>query len=415
MLIEKSKYIYIGTYEKYERKQDNKIVTRTTVHIQCPYCNNKYDVRLSDFIHKNYGCVRCKDGKYIFKQIDGYNFKIVQEHKNEVEKKKYYYIGTYIKNEMTIDNNIKVSSKRSYIRVRCNYCDKEYDVRFDGFKSGKMCNYCCNRYEDSFAYYIQQNLKKGLNEYWDWEKNECNPYLINKSRNAKSKFGENRKVWIKCNNPEKKDYHGSYQVSCDKFIRGDRCYYCTNRHGQVHPKDSFAKYHLDNTDVNFIENYWSCKNNLNPYNLAPNYTGKIFIKCANDKTHEDYEVTCNNFTYGRRCPICKESKGERRIRKYLVKNNILFTTQKIYSGLFGIGNKNLSYDFYLKDYNLLIEYQGEYHDGTASNQTDKEYKIQKEHDLRKYKYAQKNNINLLEIWYWDYDNIESILNDTLIK
>jgi hypothetical protein len=40
-------------------------------------------------------------------------------------------------------------------------------------------------------------------------------------------------------------------------------------------------------------------------------------------------------------------------------------------------------------------------------------KRQQEHDKRKKEYAQQNNINLLEIWYWDFDNIEQILNNEL--
>lgn len=35
--------------------------------------------------------------------------------------------------------------------------------------------------------------------------------------------------------------------------------------------------------------------------------------------------------------------------------------------------------------------------------------IQDEHDKRKRNYAKEHNINLLEIWYYDMDNIEEIL------
>ena len=65
-------------------------------------------------------------------------------------------------------------------------------------------------------------------------------------------------------------------------------------------------------------------------------------------------------------------------------------------------------------YNLLIEYQGQYHDGTASNQTKKQFLQQQEHDHRKREYAKYNNIELLEIWYWDFDRIEQILDEFLL-
>ena len=35
------------------------------------------------------------------------------------------------------------------------------------------------------------------------------------------------------------------------------------------------------------------------------------------------------------------------------------------------------------------------------------------HDEIQKAYAKDNNIDLLEIWYYDYDNIEQILNEKL--
>jgi len=73
----------------------------------------------------------------------------------------------------------------------------------------------------------------------------------------------------------------------------------------------------------------------------------------------------------------------------------------------------LSYDFYLSHYNLLIEYQGNFHDGSNGEYTQINLENQQEHDRRKREYAKDNNIKLLEIWYWDFDNIEKILKKEL--
>lgn len=82
--------------------------------------------------------------------------------------------------------------------------------------------------------------------------------------------------------------------------------------------------------------------------------------------------------------------------------------------MLGLGNGNLSYDFYLPDYNLLIECQGIQHESWRKNWITKEdFEKQLEHDRRKREYAKKNNINLLEIWYYDMDNIENILIEKL--
>ena len=114
-----------------------------------------------------------------------------------------------------------------------------------------------------------------------------------------------------------------------------------------------------------------------------------------------------------KCLNCTSSKGEQRINNWLKKHSINFIPQKEFDNLIGLGNGNLSYDFYLPKQNLLIEYQGAFHDGTAQLQTKEDFEKQKEHDKRKKEYAINHNIKLLEIWYWDYENIENILDKTL--
>lgn len=115
------------------------------------------------------------------------------------------------------------------------------------------------------------------------------------------------------------------------------------------------------------------------------------------------------------CPHCHKSKGETKIEQFLKDNLINFEPQKTYSGLVGVGNGLLSYDFYLPDFNLLVEYQGQFHDGTAPRQSTEELIVQVEHDRRKREYASHHNIGLLEIWYYDFNNIENILQQHTTK
>lgn len=119
------------------------------------------------------------------------------------------------------------------------------------------------------------------------------------------------------------------------------------------------------------------------------------------------------------CPICSSSKGETKIFDYLTTNSVNFIYQKSFDGLIGVGGNLLSYDFYLPDYKMLIEYQGVQHSkpidfkGLGLQNAEKNLKIQKEHDKRKKQYAIDNGIELLEIWYFDFDNIEQILEEKL--
>lgn len=111
---------------------------------------------------------------------------------------------------------------------------------------------------------------------------------------------------------------------------------------------------------------------------------------------------------------CLKSKGELLIKQFLIKNQIPYQSQKTFDGLIGVGGRLLSYDFYLPDYKLLIEFQGEQHYSPCKifggeNQFNK----QLEHDKRKREYASENNYRLLEIEYTQIDNIVSILSKSL--
>ena len=111
---------------------------------------------------------------------------------------------------------------------------------------------------------------------------------------------------------------------------------------------------------------------------------------------------------------CMKSSGELFTSKYLQNHNITFESQKTFNDLLGIGNRKLSYDFYLPDYNMLIECQGKQHAQPIEYfGGEKQFKIQQEHDKRKREYAEKNGYKLLEIWYYDYDKIEEILSREL--
>lgn len=117
-----------------------------------------------------------------------------------------------------------------------------------------------------------------------------------------------------------------------------------------------------------------------------------------------------------KCLNCTSSKGEQKIKDWLNNNKFSFISQKKFFGLVGLNGGNLSYDFYLPNNNLLIEYQGQQHEKYIKglHNFKKDFEKQKEHDKRKREYAKFHNIDLLEIRYWDFDNIEEILQDKIV-
>ena len=408
-----------------------------------------------------------------------------EEHKRRVIERGdgYEYIGTYKYKEVTLDGKNK-KHNGIYIRVKCPYCGSEYDVRLESFtgKKKSKCPNCCNSYEKSFAYYIQQELKEPLNKYWAWEENNklgINPYLAT--------YQSNKKVYIKC---DKVDYHGSYLTSLNNFYNGNRCPYCNSfASHKVHPKDSFAQWLIDTYGEDAIKKYWSDKNTLDPFKLSPQSNKNVWLYCQEKDYHNDnggYFIRISSFYSGSRCGFCHTSKThpkdsfgslypekakywsknnnkspyevfpysnkkykficeecgkefersllhlnqtdigvfckecnssqlETKTKNVLKDYNIDYKTQVEYEDLLGLGNGNLSYDFYLPDYNLLIECQGEQHERFVKgfHETKKDFEKQLEHDKRKKQYAKEHNINLLEIWYYDIDNIEDILLEKL--
>ena len=110
------------------------------------------------------------------------------------------------------------------------------------------------------------------------------------------------------------------------------------------------------------------------------------------------------------CPICKESKGGKRIRIILNKNNIIYETQKTFKEC--TYKKKLKFDFYLPNYNICIEYDGEQHYKSFEYFGGIEaLKIRQKRDKIKNEYCKENTINLIRIKY--NDNIENKINKLL--
>ena len=76
-------------------------------------------------------------------------------------------------------------------------------------------------------------------------------------------------------------------------------------------------------------------------------------------------------------------------------------------------------DFYLEHFNLLIEYDGEFHYkaliGSTPEIKQKNLEIQQKRDKIKTEWAKANNIPLLRIPYWDFDRIEELIEAFILQ
>lgn len=109
------------------------------------------------------------------------------------------------------------------------------------------------------------------------------------------------------------------------------------------------------------------------------------------------------------------STFEEQIANYLIYNNILFESEKTFDTCRSKKDELLRFDFYLIDYNILIEADDTQHYLEESKFYSKE---QKERDLLKDKWCTENNIQLIRIPYKrnaHFEYLKQYLNITQIK
>jgi very-short-patch-repair endonuclease len=147
------------------------------------------------------------------------------------------------------------------------------------------------------------------------------------------------------------------------------------------------------------------------------YVGYLKIMEIECLKHGIFKQTIANHIQGQGCPICKKSKGELKIRQWLIENQIEFIHQKKFNGCI---NPNIWYslmfDFYVSSKNVCIEFDGEQHFKPCKRFGGKvQFDKTKYLDYIKDEYCIKNNINILRIPYTEIKNIHNILKTHLLK
>ena len=109
-----------------------------------------------------------------------------------------------------------------------------------------------------------------------------------------------------------------------------------------------------------------------------------------------------------------KAKGEIKIRTFLDEHNIKYKRQYKFSDLYDKNKNNpLKFDFYLEDFNLLIEFDGIQHFKKCWYDTDEDLQDRKQKDKLKTEYCNKNNYSLLRIKYTELKNVDNILKKEL--
>jgi len=151
----------------------------------------------------------------------------------------------------------------------------------------------------------------------------------------------------------------------------------------------------------FVEKSNEVHNNKYQY-LSSYVSSNIKIKIKCNKCEKVFEQLPSSHLNGQGCPICKKSKGENEIEKYLIDNNIKYISQYKFKDCLGL-KRMLPFDFYLPKLNLCVEFQGRQHYepvqffGSSLIKAEKTFIKTQINDKIKKKFCEENNINFLEI------------------
>lgn len=261
-----------------------------------------------------------------------------------------------------------------------NSCHTAYETTPSNFKRGRRCPTCYgNKYRDTDVF------KSEVHNLVEHEYVVLGDYVSNKT----------------CIKLRHATCGTVYNVAPIDFLRGRRCPKCRDRR-KHHSEFLREVYSLVGEEYRVVGEY-------------KNAATKVKIRHAN--CGGLYETSPHAFLRGRRCPRCRESRGEIAIRDVLSGEGIMYDAQKM---LTDCRDKHmLPFDFAIynnRGVNILglIEYDGEQHFRPIEFfGGEKSFKATQRRDAIKTKYCADNGIPLLRIPYTEFDNIEAIVTEWL--
>ncbi len=142
----------------------------------------------------------------------------------------------------------------------------------------------------SFEQFCKDTNNYDLLNLWDSELNKTDPKSVS--------YSTTKKYWFMCPN----GLHESRQICVGNVTNGykTRGCYCI-----CHACNSIGQYIINKYGKKYLDAIWSNKNQKSYYDIDKSSATKIWLKCINDDTHDDYDVTANNYSSGhQKCPYC---------------------------------------------------------------------------------------------------------------
>lgn len=184
-------------------------------------------------------------------------------------------------------------------------------------------------------------------------------------------------------------------------LHGIGCPNCTKDSQRLKTMKSDTQYKEDLKKINM---------NIVPIEKYKGANIPILHKCLIDGYEWKAQPAHELSGYG--CPKCKVSKGEHKIAMWLESHNIPYEVQYKFDDC--KDQKSLPFDFYLPQYNVCIEFDGEQHFRPINFFGGEEkFKRQQLHDKIKNEYCKSKDIPLLRISF--NQNIEEKLDNFLFN
>ena len=282
---------------------------------------------------------------------------------------------------------------RRYCKCECS-CENHTikDIRTDGLVAGQVLSCGCLHKEKVRQVAIQLNKNKLI----DLTGKKFGKWTVlrrGENRNGKPYW------WCECDCPRHtiKEVSGAHLRSGESLCCG--CGKLEDLRGQTFTRWTVKELDIERTDKEQTA-YWFCQ-----------------CSCKNATVKS---INASNLKRGlsKSCGCLDDSSGEYKIKTILKNANITFYQEYSYTNLKSKNNVVLRYDFYLPDYNCLIEFDGEQHfyqKGQGHGYfTDEKIENIHLHDNMKNKYCIDNKITLIRIPYTHYDALclEDLLPET---
>lgn len=169
---------------------------------------------------------------------------------------------------------------------------------------------------------------------------------------------------------------------------------------------------------NVAEEWDVTKNKDTPWDVTFASAKKRWFRCKKGHTYKTLICSRTNPSIYSGCPICRESKGEKAIRKHLEKHNVTHKGQWRFKKS-KINNSQFDFAINHPEFTGVVEYQGSPHYLFASFGSKDKYgkelnlfnSIKRDHN--KFQWCKKRNMPLLFIPYWDIKRIPEILDEVL--